>query len=98
MSNLTPETVVRQTPNQVSAEMGDETAVLNMDSGQYFGLNISSSEIWEFIEEPRAIREICEHLQTQFEVDAEQCKKEVFDHLGKLIEDELVEIQGGDGG
>ncbi len=90
--NLSMDTVVQQTPNQVSAAMGECTAVLNMDSGQYFGLNESSAEIWELIDAPKRVSEVCASLKELFQVSDEQCQSEVLAHLTSLVEDGLVEV------
>ncbi|MEM7602275.1 MAG: PqqD family peptide modification chaperone, partial [Verrucomicrobiota bacterium] len=56
----------------------------------------SSSAIWEFIEEPRSVREICQHLCQKFEISEVQCEDEVKSHLSGLIKDGLVELIPGD--
>lgn len=86
------DSTVRQTSNQLAADMGDgEMAMLSIDSGQYFHLNETSSRIWELIEAPICVREICETLKAEFDIDDEQCEAEVLALVTRLVRTEMAE-------
>lgn len=86
------DTTVQQTSNQLAADMGDgEIAMLSIDSGQYFHLNETSSRIWELIETPACVRDICETLKAEFTIDNEQCETEVLALVSKLVRTEMAE-------
>lgn len=79
--------------NQVSADIGNEIAVLNLDSGIYYGLNEVGAGIWNFIEEPRTVREIVDHIRSQYDVDAVTCHDDLLQLLDKLAEADLIEMR-----
>lgn len=58
----------------------------------YFGLGTVGSEIWNAIEKPRRVDELCAVLQQEFEVDADTCRREVLDFLNDLVERGLAHI------
>lgn len=79
--------------NQVSADIENEMAVLNLDSGVYYGLNEVGAYIWNFIEEPRTVLEIVRHVQSGYEVDSETCHHDLLQLLDKLSEADLIEVR-----
>ena len=84
---------VRQTKNQVSADMGNgETGMLSIESGSYYHLNETASRIWQLIETPCRVDCVCSTLQDEFDVEQDQCEAEVMAHLAKMIEDGMVEV------
>ena len=46
-------TTVKKSPHQVSTGLGDEVAILNLQSTLYFGLDEVGACIWQELEEPR---------------------------------------------
>lgn len=85
-------TVVKQAKDQISCNLDDQVAILNMQSAQYFGLDDVGSVIWAELAEGRTVRDICATIVDQFEIDDTQCELDVIEFLDKLIEAGLVEI------
>jgi Coenzyme PQQ synthesis protein D (PqqD) len=85
-------TVVKQSGDQISCELNEETAILNMQSAQYFGLDEVGSVIWQELAEEKTVRELCSAVVDQFEVDEAQCRLDVIEFLDALIKAGLIEI------
>ena len=90
--SITLSTVIRQSDDQVSADMGGEVALMSIENGKYYCLNDTSSRIWQLIEQPCRVGHVCSALQDEFEVQEDQCEGDVLEHLKELIGDDLVEI------
>ena len=88
MSDLTR---VFTAQNQVWTDLGNEIAILNLDSGIYYGLNEVGAEIWNFISEPRTVRQIFNHIRVQYEVDPDRCYRDLVALLKQLAEAGLIE-------
>lgn len=85
-------TKFKQNKNILAQPLQDHIVMLNIDSGKYFSLNQVATAIWDLLEEPRSIDEICEKLVLEFEVNTENCVKEIEDYLKKMEKLKLVEI------
>jgi Coenzyme PQQ synthesis protein D (PqqD) len=90
---ISRDSVVVVSQDQVSSDLAGESVILNLKSGTYYGLNELGSVIWEFIQEPKTVADICESILQEYEVDAETCESSVQALLSDLINAQLVEIQ-----
>ena len=90
---MKPSTIVKQSKDQASCCLNDEVAILNLQSGMYFGLDEVGAYIWQAVNEPRPLTEICTMVLDSFEIDPERCKIDVFDFITKLEKEGLVELE-----
>lgn len=79
--------------NQISTEMADETVILNLQNGVYYGLDPVGTFIWMFIQEPKDVRSICDAVLAEYDVEPERCEQDILYLLQELIEQGLVESQ-----
>ena len=80
------------TKDQVSCDLSGEAAILNLKSGVYFGLNTVGASIWKLIQEPRSVKEIQDAIQEEYEVEPDQCERDVLELLQELSTHGLIEI------
>jgi len=80
------------TKDQVSCDLSGEAAILNLKSGVYFGLNTVGASIWKLIQEPRSVKEIQDAIQEEYEVEPDQCERDVMELLQELSTHGLIEI------
>jgi len=89
---LTLDATLSQTNKQVSADMGGEVAMLNIETGNYYHLNETGTRVWELLETPQRGVDLCDRLVTEFDIDRETCEEEVLKHLQQLLRNEMVEV------
>ena len=89
---ITVNSIVVATKDQVSADLSGEAAILNLKSGVYFGLNAVGASIWKLIQEPRSVNEINDALVQEYDVDPDQCEKDLLALLEELLSKELIEV------
>lgn len=53
----------------VESAVGDETVILHLVNGTYYGLDPVGTQIWAMIKEGVASADICQRLAEQFDVD-----------------------------
>jgi hypothetical protein len=92
MTTLTLETTVRQHPDQIAAEADGEVLMMHLESGNYFGLNEVASFIWNRLDTPRTIAELCADVQAEFAVDEDRCAADALAFLQGMVEDGLAEV------
>jgi hypothetical protein len=91
---ITLQTVFRVSSSQVSCRNGEETFVLQVDSGRYLGMDSVGTTIWEFMQEqPRTFEQIRDYVLQEFDVSVEECEAGVLDMVQELLANGLLEVQ-----
>ena len=68
----------------LSALVGEELVMMSADSGAYLGLNDVGAKVWEIIETPKELPDICEALAAEFETTPQACLGDVEGFLEEL--------------
>jgi hypothetical protein len=76
----------------LTSSLGSETVIMNLENGDYLGLNSVASDIWNLLKEPIAIEKLYSQIINMYNVTEDQCKKEVNDFLKKISEQNMLEI------
>lgn len=77
----------------VWCELDGDIAILHLSSGVYFGLEGAGGEIWAFLQEPRSVGEIIDHLTDHFDVERRECEQMTLAFLEDLATKELIVVQ-----
>ncbi len=68
----------------MSGKLADAMVMMSVDHGTYISLASVGTRIWELIESPRRLEDICAALCDEFDVDADLCRAEVLTFLKDL--------------
>ena len=98
MNPINLDTVVKVRSNAMAERLGDEIAILDPDSGLYFGLNEVGARIWSLLEQPRKLHEVSDAILEEYDVDPARCRANVLLLVGKLLETKLVEVTNENAG
>lgn len=82
---------VRRADSVISCKIDDEVAILDLRSSTYYGLQGVGAHIWEALEHPRSVAELCEAIVAEFDVSPADCKKDVLEFLASIHEARLIE-------
>ena len=81
------------TSDQISSKVAGETVILNHSKGAYYGLNEVGMLVWDNLEKgPQTIDSLCDAVISEYQIDAETCKKDIDFLLKDLIAEKLVEV------
>ena len=97
-SSIGPASVVVRAKDVISCELDGETAMLNIRSGIYYGLDEVGAAIWRKVSQSCVVREIVRDITAQYEVDPPQCQSDVVRLLNELADNGLLEIDDGSAG
>jgi len=93
MHNLSLDTAVCASPQQVSCDVADEAVLLSMRDGEYYGLNEVGASIWRLIQRPRTVLELRDLLLEEYEeIEASECERAVVSFLTEMIALKLVDV------
>lgn len=91
MAAFDPSTVLRRSSQQISCNLNDEIAILDLDKSVYFGLEGVGAHIWSVLEQPHSVAELCNSVVDHFDVTPEACQTDVLGFLVSLEEAGLIE-------
>lgn len=80
-------------PQVMSRLVGNETVLLDLSSGIYFGLDGVGKRIWETVADGRSLKETVTVITAEFEVDETQAQSDLIQFVGDLVERGLLEAQ-----
>lgn len=92
------DTMVVRSMEPVDAEVDGAVVMMSLRRGNYYGLDGVGSRIWQLVVEPVSVGAICDALALEYEVDAEQCEKDVIEFLAELDREGLIEVRDGTAG
>jgi hypothetical protein len=90
---INSQTILSACKDQVSSEIGGEAVILNLQSGTYYGLDEVGKRIWDLIQTPRSVKEVQENLLAEYDVESDQCEKDLIALLQSLADENLIEIE-----
>jgi hypothetical protein len=85
--------VVGATREHVSCMLGDEAAILNLKNTVYYGLNPVGARVWNLVQQSKSVREIRDVLVKEYDVEAEQCERDLLNLLERMREQGLIEVR-----
>lgn len=91
-STITPDTLIRRSESILSSELENEIVMMDIQEGNYYGLEEPGTRIWELAENPVTVRDVCNSLQQEYEIEAEQCQREVIAFVEELQSRKVVEL------
>jgi len=91
--DISLDTIVVASKDQVSSDLAGETVLLSLTSARYYGLSGVGARIWDLLREPVRASDICESIATEFEVAPERCEADTLHFLQELAKNGLIEIR-----
>ena len=90
MAQLTLHTAMTIPDSVVFRELDGEAVLLDLQSGQYFGLNAVGTRIWQLLAELRRPQPVLEAMLEEFDVPAAELEADLLQLLGQLAEHGLI--------
>ena len=91
--HISRDSVVVAATGQISANLAGEAAILNLESGVYYGLDPVGARIWRLMREPQTLAQIESVLLVEYDVDANQCAVDLLALVEALADEGLVDIK-----
>ena len=78
----------------VTREVGGELVLLDLNSGQYFGLDAVGGRIWELLTDaPRKLSELCDQLESEFDAPRDRIEADLIALATQLKNQELIVME-----
>jgi hypothetical protein len=73
-------------------DVGGDVVILNVETGVYFGIDGSGSQMWRELAEHGSVEKTLESVQQQFDVGPDELRRDVRDLVELLVEKGLVQV------
>lgn len=94
MDTITKDCIVYQNDKKfLSSDLGFEIVIMDLENGDYVGLNEVASAIWKLMTEKIEVGLIIEELQKMYDVSPEICAAETLKSLEDMIQKEMVIVK-----
>lgn len=80
----------------LSSNIDNEVVILNVNKGEYNGLDEIGSDIWNRLETPQVISDLISALMEIYSVDKQQCSTDVIEFIKELEKAGLIKIENED--
>ena len=94
---FTRDSFVVVSDEQVSTSLGDETVILGMRDGVYYGLDAVGARVWALVASPQRVSDLVEAIGREFDVAPERCERDLLALLEELSERQLVREVAAEG-
>ena len=79
-------------PEAMESRLGDETVILHLGSGTYFGLDAVGTVIWEHLQSSQTPDAVCMHVRAVFPDAPETMEAEVTGFMTQLLDHDLIQV------
>jgi hypothetical protein len=83
--------IVRQNPGTLHRELQGEGVLLQLDTGEYFGLDDVAQRMWALIVEHGDLEVVQARLLDEFDVEPDTLSGDLHRFVGELIERRLLD-------
>jgi len=77
----------------ISGRLHDELVMMDLEKGKYFALNPVATHIWDLLEKPLTIDDLCTFLLEEYDVSESQCREEVKEVVEEMVKLGVVSIE-----
>jgi hypothetical protein len=81
---------VHHSPDVLFQEVGEETVLLDLAGGSYFGLNEVGARIWQLIGDGATLQSVFEALVAEFDAEPERIRADLLVLVDELAKAGLV--------
>ena len=92
-NKLSMASTVCRSEDQLSTEMGGETVLMSIAQGSYFNLDSIGTDIWQRLEQPVSVSDLCAQLGREYDADAGTIARDVLALLNQLAAKGLIEVR-----
>ncbi len=89
---LTKNSIIQRKTELLFSKMDEEVVMMNIDKGEYYGLDEIGSRIWQILEKPVHFNDIIQTLTDEYDVEETTCRDDVTAFLKELHEKDLIVV------
>ncbi|CAD6875579.1 PqqD family peptide modification chaperone [Methylomonas fluvii] len=76
----------------LSTQIDDEMVLMSIDRGNYYGLDAIATDIWQRLEQPVAVSDLCAALVKEYDADTETISRDVLSLLEQFASEGFIDF------
>jgi hypothetical protein len=76
----------------ICREVGQETVLLDLGSGEYFGLNAVGARVWQLLGEHKTLADVCTALAMEYDMTPAEVQPDVLRLAEELDARRLISV------
>lgn len=93
MSKITLQSTISIVENRcIGSKIGEELMLMDLTTGDYININQVGAIIWELIQTPISVANVCQELMSKCEVDEITCQKDTILFLEEMLEKGIINL------
>lgn len=93
MRSFNPSDKLSRTREMLSTELDQETVLMGIEAGAYYGLKGTAQSIWQHLETPLTYSALIECLVKEYEITPEACAADLELFLAELEREGLLRVE-----
>jgi hypothetical protein len=93
MNKITLETTVVRADDLLATDLDGETILMSIEQSAYYGMEKTARRIWELVEKPIKVADLCLQLAEEYRVEPEVCEQDIITFLEELFKENLVIVE-----
>jgi hypothetical protein len=93
MRSFGPEDRFSRNQDLPSTELDEQTVLMSIDAGAYYGLEGTARSIWKKLETPTSFTELVDCLVQEYRVSRETCASDVQKFLAEIEREGLLRVE-----
>jgi hypothetical protein len=87
------DTVACRLGDMVTTELDEETIMMSIERGKFFGLDLVASRVWAMVQEPQRVSALVEGLVEEFDGERAAIERDLLAFLDALAGEGMLEIE-----
>ena len=93
MRRFASETRLSRAQDLIATELDQETVLMSIDAGAYYGLKGPAQSIWSILETPLTFSALVDRLVKEYAVSPETCSEDIQQFLAKMEREGLLHVE-----
>lgn len=86
------DTLITKNKSMLAGRIDNETVMMDIENGEYYGLNSVGSRIWELLDTPLTLSRLCRILADEFETTEAGCLEDTREFITRLYEKKMIRL------
>lgn len=92
MRTFAPEDRLSRSQDMLSTDLDEETVLMSIDAGAYYGLAGPAQAIWAKLETPLTFSALVNLLVEEYKISPDQCAADLQRFLGEMEQEGLLHV------
>ena len=89
---MSPDTILQRVDGKAARQIDGALLMQDAETGVFWGLEGVARRIWELLETPRTLSELCTALREEYDVEDATCRADVTEFVRDLEREGMVAV------